>query len=262
MRRFWLSLAITGIATFAPAFVMAGDQEIAQQIAANLKTSGRMQGYNINVVVDDGTVQLNGSVRNAQQLEDALSIAEVTPGIQRVINNLEVKQAGKSTLQQPANLFANNANRNYPIQQTVATSSAGDSQPAIPQQMPVQVVQGPRAAGNAAPLAMRTASRQAVPTPAVPEAVQGSQGTPLPAHIPSPHASPAPAAYDSANMPNYAWPSYAAHPNYAAVTYPKQYSATAWPYIGPFYPYPQVPLGWRKVTLEWDDGWWQLDFKD
>ena len=63
-------------------------------------------------------------------------------------------------------------------------------------------------------------------------------------------------------MPNYAWPSYAAYPNYAAVTYPKQYSPTAWPYIGPFYPYPQVPLGWRKVTLEWSDGWWFLDFKD
>ena len=46
------------------------------------------------------------------------------------------------------------------------------------------------------------------------------------------------------------------------LTYPKQYSPTAWPYIGPFYPYPQVPLGWRKVSLEWDDGWWMLDFKD
>jgi hypothetical protein len=21
-------------------------------------------------------------------------------------------------------------------------------------------------------------------------------------------------------------------------------------------------MGWRKVTLEWDDGWWFLDFKD
>jgi hypothetical protein len=63
-------------------------------------------------------------------------------------------------------------------------------------------------------------------------------------------------------MPNYAWPSYAAHPNYAALTYPKQHSACSYPYIGPFYPYPQVPLGWRKVTLEWHDGWWQLDFDD
>jgi hypothetical protein len=72
----------------------------------------------------------------------------------------------------------------------------------------------------------------------------------------------APARYDHPQLPGYAWPSYAAHPNYGAVTYPRQYSAQAWPYIGPFYPYPQVPLGWRTVTLEWDDGGWQLDFKD
>ena len=72
----------------------------------------------------------------------------------------------------------------------------------------------------------------------------------------------APTRFDQPNMPNHAWPSYASYPNYAAVTYPRQYSATAWPYIGPFYPYPQVPLGWRKVTLQWDDGWWMLDFKD
>ena len=64
------------------------------------------------------------------------------------------------------------------------------------------------------------------------------------------------------NLPGYAWPGYAAHPNYAAVTYPRQYSPSAWPYIGPFYPYPQVPLGWRRVSLEWDDGWWYLDFQD
>ena len=63
-------------------------------------------------------------------------------------------------------------------------------------------------------------------------------------------------------LPNYAWPGYAAYPNYAAVSYPQQYSPSAFPYIGPFYPYPQVPLGWRKVSLEWDDGWWYLDFTD
>jgi hypothetical protein len=68
--------------------------------------------------------------------------------------------------------------------------------------------------------------------------------------------------YDNAQMPGYSWPSYASYPNYAALSYPQQYSPTAWPYIGPFYPYPQVPLGWRKVCLEWDDGWWFLDFSD
>jgi hypothetical protein len=87
-------------------------------------------------------------------------------------------------------------------------------------------------------------------------------GGPMPMHMPGSGVGIAPARYDHPHMPGYAWPSYAAYPNYAAVTYPKQYSPTAWPYIGPFYPYPQVPLGWRKVTLEWDDGWWFLDFKD
>ena len=81
-------------------------------------------------------------------------------------------------------------------------------------------------------------------------------------YVAPPVVGVAPAYYDQPHMPNYSWPSYAAHPNYAGVTYPRQYSPTAWPYIGPFYPYPQVPLGWRKVTLEWDDGWWFLDFDD
>ncbi len=66
--------------------------------------------------------------------------------------------------------------------------------------------------------------------------------------------------YNNPNLPEYAWPSYASYPNSAQVSYPKEYSASAWPYIGPFYPYPQVPLGWRKVSLEWDDGHWNLDF--
>ena len=73
---------------------------------------------------------------------------------------------------------------------------------------------------------------------------------------------PVPMRGNGPNMPNYAWPSYAAYPNYAALQYPTQYSPTAWPYIGPFYPYPQVPLGWRRVSLEWDDGWWWLDFDE
>ena len=96
----------------------------------------------------------------------------------------------------------------------------------------------------------------------LPNSVQGSvpAASPIPASLAAYSGGPAAVRYDHPNMPGYAWPSYAAYPNYAAVTYPRQYSATAWPYIGPFYPYPQVPLGWRKVTLEWDDGWWFLDF--
>lgn len=91
------------------------------------------------------------------------------------------------------------------------------------------------------------------------------QQPPSPAMAPINYTHGGPGAqqpvYNQANLPEYAWPSYAAYPNYAQVTYPKQYSASAWPYIGPFYPYPQVPMGWRSATLEWDDGYWALNFR-
>jgi osmotically-inducible protein OsmY len=79
-------------------------------------------------------------------------------------------------------------------------------------------------------------------------------------HHVSPHFGGGHELYNSPNMPQYAWPSYASYDNYAAVTYPSQYDASAWPYIGPFYPYPQVPLGWRSAQLVWDDGYWNLKF--
>ena len=111
----------------------------------------------------------------------------------------------------------------------------------------------------------RTAAAQPVPVSSTPVAMgqmaASSEygGAPVPMHDAS--MGGVGVSYDHPSLPNYAWASGAAHPNYAALQYPRQYSPTAWPYIGPFYPYPQVPLGWRKVTLEWDDGWWFLDFK-
>ena len=67
--------------------------------------------------------------------------------------------------------------------------------------------------------------------------------------------------YDLPQLPPYAWPAYSNYPNYASLSYPTEYSASAFPYIGPFYPYPQVPLGWRDATLRWDDGQWNLMFR-
>ena len=68
--------------------------------------------------------------------------------------------------------------------------------------------------------------------------------------------------YDRPNVPPYAWPAYTPPNNTSQVGYPRLYCPDAAPYIGPFYPYPQPPLEWRKVTLEWHDGYWWLDFDD
>jgi hypothetical protein len=85
-----------------------------------------------------------------------------------------------------------------------------------------------------------------------------SDGSPIPE---GPAGGPGGGAGGMQGPPNYAWPSYAPYPNFSAVGYPTAYPWQAWPNIGPFYPYPEVPLDWRAVTLRWDDGIWWLDFK-
>jgi len=86
--------------------------------------------------------------------------------------------------------------------------------------------------------------------------IMAPDGSPVP-------EGPAGAGSGAANLnpPNYAWPSYAPTNNFSAVGYPTAYPWQAWPNIGPFYPYPEVPQDWRAVTLRWDDGIWWLDFK-
>jgi hypothetical protein len=153
---------------------------------------------------------------------------------------------------------------------------ADTEQPAPPPAVAPQVTAAPQAAApHVMAVAQTVAPRGSRPLPIA--YTQPAPPAPAPAGAPAPIGPPAPqpatpgapmpagqagVQYDHPNLPNYAWPTYAAYPNYAAVTYPKQYSPTAWPYIGPFYPYPQVPLGWRKVVLEWHDGWWNLNFDD
>jgi hypothetical protein len=283
MRRLFKLWAMAGFALLMPAIALGSDQELAQQIAENLKNSGRLKGYSISVKVQEGIVQLDGTVRSDQQLEQALSIAEVTPGIERVINNLSIKapkdSANSMALRQPrsiasgarqlvrrsgrptATLAVRQASAETPVEGE-ATTFPYEAPPEMPATMhpantgnrgaprPIQRVSG----AGYAPMTQAGYAPEMVPTAAA--------GGPMPAYGGAAPMGMSPARFDQPQMPNYAWPSYAAYPNYAALTYPKQYSPTAWPFIGPFYPYPQVPLGWRKVSLEWDNGWWMLDFKD
>ena len=62
-------------------------------------------------------------------------------------------------------------------------------------------------------------------------------------------------------LPNHAWPTYAPYPNMSRVGYPTAYPTNAFPFIGPFYPFPKVPLGWRSVTMSYEDGHWWLGRK-
>jgi hypothetical protein len=102
-----------------------------------------------------------------------------------------------------------------------------------------------------------------LPAPTVDPPAPMTAAPPAGGTIPEPAAifkAPVPAysALNPPNMPPYAWPTYAPHNNFSRVAYPTAYPYQSWPFIGPVYPFPKVPLGWRKVTLEWEDGHWYL----
>jgi hypothetical protein len=65
------------------------------------------------------------------------------------------------------------------------------------------------------------------------------------------------AAVNPPPLPPYAWPTVAPYNNYSRVAYPTLHPYQAWPYIGPMYPFPKIPLGWRSIQLTYYNGhWW------
>lgn len=253
MRRLLSVIVVAATTVIVPMFAMAGNQEVADQVAKNLRTSSKMSGYHIAVKCQDGVAYLKGQVASQEQMNTALKLVYKTPGVTRVVNEMSIGESDAALAKEDSMPSVQRVS-NYYTSAPVQTVSATEPSTMPPQRM---AYNPPRPMSAQAP--MPVAMAQAMP---VQDVGGGVPGGPRPMYNAAAQGGVAPARYDQPCMPNYAWPSYAAYPNYAAVTYPRQYSPTAWPYIGPFYPYPQVPLGWRKVTLEWKDGWWFLDFKD
>ena len=65
MRRLFMVWA-TGLALITPVVALGSDQELAQQIAGNLKNSGRMKGYNISVKVQGKPVCRTSCVNSCE----------------------------------------------------------------------------------------------------------------------------------------------------------------------------------------------------
>ncbi|WP_437226108.1 BON domain-containing protein [Planctomicrobium sp. SH661] len=234
------------------------NQAVAQNIADSMTSAG-LSGYDIEIRYKAGVASLIGAVDSQEQAMRAHAAASRVPGVNQVLNQLTVN--GKPVSMPQA------AQRPQMPQQGVMPANYG-----MPQ-------------GQGMPPGMSQAQGMMPPGQGMPPGYPGAQGGyPPPGafagmpvqqaqammQVPSQNG-PVPQygniqqtgghhLYNQPNMPNYAWPSYAPYDNSAAISYPTQYDASAWPYIGPYYPYPQVPLDWRKSTLEWDDGSWSLKF--
>lgn len=234
------------------------DGEVVAAVVSALrsaKAKGELVGFGVDVRSNNGVLQLTGRASSSQQRDKILKIAANVKGVAGVREAIAIPNAT------PAVAAVTPQLPEPPSLQEVALAPVAVDPVRRPRRLASdRTAAAPVAAPVRSPVMTAPYRAQGAPVGAMPaSAATPMGGQPVPM---APYAAAGAPRYDSPNMPNYAWPGYAAYPNYAALTYPQQYSPSAWPYIGPFYPYPQVPMGWRKISLEWDDGWWFLDFTD
>lgn len=228
----WISaalglLAATAAVSQAQGIAPSSNQATADAVAGSLRASRALSGYRIEIETRDGFVALTGSVATAAQKSEAIGRARRIAGVTGVIDQIQVIGDG----------------RVRPVQYQVAHggrsvfggSGGGVDGGDIIYDDGDPVVNGPMGGPVAGPIEG--------PIPEGPAGMPGATQASVPGY------------------PTYAWPSYAPYPNFSAVGYPTVYPWQAWPNIAPPYPYPEVPLDWRAVTLRWDDGIWWLDFK-
>lgn len=244
-----LSSAVGAADLFAvkPAAVAAdADQQLADAVAGKVGQAGNLNGYRVEVTCMAGSVELTGAVRDQSQKDEVSKLVRSVKGVRKINNKLEIKsdivKAQAESLPSPINnLIPGNVDIG-----SAGPMLSGDA-PAAP--VPVSpAAPGPISGsvpGNSIPMQPGAMSMGS------PEGYGGTDPTPI-------GVPPTAGLYDSMppRMPPYAWPTYAPYNNYSRVGYPTEYPQQAFPFIGPFYPFPKVPLGYRAIKLEWEDGHW------
>lgn len=213
------------------AATVSSNQHLADAVARQLRDSGRLQGYQLDIVVREGVVELVGQVASSEQHALALSLAAEVPGVARLVDHVAIQPL--AALQRVQGIFQPNIIPGPTPRKDGKPEAANPATPPGPD-VPVP----PNASDGAAPDANAGGIQE--PTPLF-------QATP---------PGPVPNAYYPPRMPPYAWPTYAPYNNFSRVGAPNLYPHNAFPFIGPMYPFPKVPLGWRSVNLTWQDGFW------
>lgn len=73
------------------------DSKIREQVLSQLKAEPWTRPYLINVIVQDGAVELWGIVDSASEKKAVRVAAEVTPGVRAVNDNLIIRPAGSGS---------------------------------------------------------------------------------------------------------------------------------------------------------------------
>ncbi|MDO4550320.1 MAG: BON domain-containing protein [Planctomycetia bacterium] len=299
MRQLIYGMMIACAVTFLPLSAEASNQKMVESVAAMLESSDLADGCELGLKYQNRTVWLSGTVPSEARKMAIEACVFHVKGVDKVVNNLKIDLMAEGTKESVSEKFQDTdvqaaAFERSIVRREIRQESRRSAIPCGDQIISDKVISVDELTNMNSP-ALPTKAAPVTPAPAVANGYStiisdtvvsapvqpmrsvteaqpvaqaynmGSQGMPLPMNAQAystPRNGGAMMRYDQPHLPRHAWPSYASYPNTAAVQYPKRYCAKTWPFIGPFYPYPQVPDGWRKVTLEWHDGYWHVDFDD
>ena len=240
-------LAATAAVSHGQALAPNDNQSTANSVATALRSSPNLIQYRIEIETRDGVTTLAGTVATLAQKAEAINRARSVAGVKAVVDEINVGNDDPVRRVQYQPMMAPNQFNGGGGHGDIIYEGGAPGGPAYggpPGGMaPGGMAPGGMASGGMAPGGMVPGGMMDGPSPVGPAGAPGGTSAAVP------------------NNPNYAWPSYAPYPNFSAVGYPTAYPWQAWPNIAPPYPYPEVPLDWRAVTLRWDDGIWWLDFK-
>ena len=245
-------LAATAAVTQAQTPAQSFNQATAEAVAGALRSSPNLSPYRIEIETQGGLATLSGTLTTLAQKAEAISLAQRVPGVAGVVDRLNVATDSRV---RPVQYQMAGGQPNYAdvpgggeiIYDGNAPNGAGMNPGMMNPGMMNPGMMNPGMMNSGMTVCRRRTGKRS-----------GDGRRPA-----ARRTGGAPGATQSAmpRNPNYAWPSYAPYPNFSAVGYPTAYPWQAWPNIAPPYPYPEVPLDWRAVTLRWDDGIWWLDFK-
>jgi hypothetical protein len=217
------------------------NQRVADAIAERLQRSGQLRGYRVDIRFSAGVAELHGQVADAAQRVEVLRIASSVAGVDKVCDLLETAAGGV-----------------VPAAQAPIMEQGPVTERLLPQMVMPQTPQMPSAGGEQGPFSPAGRSHQ----PLIGGSIEGAVGAPQEPVSIMPGVDPGMGGPGMGGLgmqpplPPYAWPTYAPYNNYSRVAYPTLYNHDAFPFIGPVYPFPKIPLGWRAVTLQWMDGYW------
>jgi len=256
------------------------DQKLAEAIAVKLGATSHLNGYQLDLTCEGGIVELNGTVKDNAQRAELMKVVRGVRGVKNVVDSMTIKSdvqkvqaidppAGGNVPPVPPSAGTGMPGTPYAPQSTQPPplgmqQGAPQNLPQGLQTMP-QGISGdgyhgpiqdgpPNMGGYQGGPPMGGYQGGQLPPPGAMDGGYGGGGNdPAPIGMP-----PTAGLYDAAppKMPPYAWPTYAPYNNYSRCAYPQMYPANAFPFIGPYYPFPKVPPGYRSIKLEWEDGAW------